>query len=645
MTKINSIIVKPNPGYDTGETSKTKINEALKDMNNEPIGSATFDNSGTSIGAGTVQGALEELDSDITGLKRVTEVRTSNFTASPDINYLIDPAAGMVLMTLPLVTTGNYDKFFATLHTAVGHGKIVVSGETQLIGSKNFLSLATLNGYIELAANGVNGYDILVDSREDLHTIDVQDNLDLTEGFESGALYVGNLADSQTAVITIPNAIREHMDQIAKFVKNHGDNATFRVVSENGEFDEIITVNNKGFTISCVYDSSNSVYEYIIIQDSRPSDANIAINFLPTDTASSLEPTYYTLETESQAEEVVTSAPITSDDPDSPTSLGFWINDNKALVGSLPATEISAFAQVKKTSDFTREARIKFKYYEYNYETSTLNTTPLLETSYSSLIDYFESYEQKTVGGTLPANDWAETDLVGMTLVVELLAYKEGSGGATSDPTIDIRTGGTAPSKTTIDVPVASVSHDSLGNISDAGIGVTKGHVNNSVPLVFPTLTTTQRNAVASPNTSMKIYNSTTAQFEKWNGSAWVADSIISLPIGGAASDEDTDLVAGATKLTYRMPCAMALLEVRANVKTAPTGSGLIVDINEDGATILSTKISIDVSEKTSVTAATAPVISDSNLADDSEITIDLDQIGATIAGTGLKIWLIGLQL
>jgi hypothetical protein len=35
-------------------------------------------------------------------------------------------------------------------------------------------------------------------------------------------------------------------------------------------------------------------------------------------------------------------------------------------------------------------------------------------------------------------------------------------------------------------------------------------------------------------------------------------------------------------------------------------------------------------------------VISDSSLADDAEITIDIDQIGATVKGAGLKVWLIG---
>ena len=112
------------------------------------------------------------------------------------------------------------------------------------------------------------------------------------------------------------------------------------------------------------------------------------------------------------------------------------------------------------------------------------------------------------------------------------------------------------------------------------------------------------------------------------------------IPVG----DETTALTTGTAKATFRTPFAFQITAVRISVTTAPTGSTLIVDVNEGGTTILSTKLSIDVSEKTSTTAATAAVVSDASLADDAEITIDIDQIGSTVAGAGLKVWLIGLQ-
>ena len=112
-----------------------------------------------------------------------------------------------------------------------------------------------------------------------------------------------------------------------------------------------------------------------------------------------------------------------------------------------------------------------------------------------------------------------------------------------------------------------------------------------------------------------------------------------------AVSDETTALTTGTAKLTFRMPYAMTLTDVRASVGTAPTGSTIIVDINDGGTTIMTTnKLSIDATEKTSTTAATAPGITDTALADDAEITIDIDQVGSTIAGAGLKVTLIGTR-
>ena len=112
-----------------------------------------------------------------------------------------------------------------------------------------------------------------------------------------------------------------------------------------------------------------------------------------------------------------------------------------------------------------------------------------------------------------------------------------------------------------------------------------------------------------------------------------------------ACSDETTALTTGTAKITFRMPCDMTLTEVRASLTTAQaSGSIFTVDINKSGASVLSTKLTIDNTEKTSTTAATPAVISDSAFGDDREITIDIDQIGDGTA-KGLKVTLIGTRL
>lgn len=141
------------------------------------------------------------------------------------------------------------------------------------------------------------------------------------------------------------------------------------------------------------------------------------------------------------------------------------------------------------------------------------------------------------------------------------------------------------------------------------------------------------------PTAYLKTYNN----LSDINSAASARQNLgIVMPIIIACSDETTALTTGTAKVTFRMPFAMTLTAVRASVTTAPTGSTIIVDINEGGVSILSTKLSIDATEKTSTTAASAAVISDTDLADDAEITIDIDQVGSTIAGAGLKVTLLG---
>jgi hypothetical protein len=119
----------------------------------------------------------------------------------------------------------------------------------------------------------------------------------------------------------------------------------------------------------------------------------------------------------------------------------------------------------------------------------------------------------------------------------------------------------------------------------------------------------------------------------------------IPIEIQLACSDEITALTTGTAKITFRTPCAMTLTEVRASLTTAQaSGSIFTVDINEAGVSVLSTKLTIDNTELTSTTATTPAVISDSSLADDAQITIDIDQVGDGTA-KGLKVTLIGTRL
>lgn len=109
-----------------------------------------------------------------------------------------------------------------------------------------------------------------------------------------------------------------------------------------------------------------------------------------------------------------------------------------------------------------------------------------------------------------------------------------------------------------------------------------------------------------------------------------------------ALSDLTTDLTTGTTKAYMRAPFAFTLTEVRASLLTDSSSGVVTVDINEAGVSILSTKLTIDASEKTSTTAATPAVISDPDIADDAELTFDIDTAGTGAAG--LIVTLKGLR-
>ena len=109
--------------------------------------------------------------------------------------------------------------------------------------------------------------------------------------------------------------------------------------------------------------------------------------------------------------------------------------------------------------------------------------------------------------------------------------------------------------------------------------------------------------------------------------------------------DETTNLTTGTAKKTFRFPYDFNIDDIRVNVNTAPVGSTIIVDVNLGGTSIFNAaKLSIDASEETSKTAAAAYSLKTSAIDSDDEITVDIDQIGSSTAGKGLKLIIVGTE-
>jgi hypothetical protein len=110
-----------------------------------------------------------------------------------------------------------------------------------------------------------------------------------------------------------------------------------------------------------------------------------------------------------------------------------------------------------------------------------------------------------------------------------------------------------------------------------------------------------------------------------------------------ACSDEATAITSGAAKVTFRMPFAATLISVRASLTAATTGTEMQIDINEGGASIFNAgtaTLRINSGATTSVGATNAFVISDSSLADNAVMTIDVDQVGTGAKGLKVHMYL-----
>jgi hypothetical protein len=139
----------------------------------------------------------------------------------------------------------------------------------------------------------------------------------------------------------------------------------------------------------------------------------------------------------------------------------------------------------------------------------------------------------------------------------------------------------------------ASVSADAVVNI----ISTSKG-------ILVPRMTTTQRNAIGSPSTSLLIYNTTTTQYELYTGSTWQSlASYISgtLTVTGAASLQSTLNVTGSS--TFANTTVNGTLSVTGGTTLASiTGtSAQLNSLSVTGSTSLSSLSSLTVTGSSSL--------------------------------------------
>ena len=96
----------------------------------------------------------------------------------------------------------------------------------------------------------------------------------------------------------------------------------------------------------------------------------------------------------------------------------------------------------------------------------------------------------------------------------------------------------------------------------------------------------------------------------------------------------------GTMRLYNDTGATITISKVRASVGTAPTGASLIVDVNKNGTTIFTTQSARPTIAASGVTATGTPAVT--AWADGEYLTVDVDQVGSSVAGADLTVTIVG---
>ncbi|MEO5498996.1 MAG: hypothetical protein ABIR46_00685, partial [Candidatus Saccharimonadales bacterium] len=94
----------------------------------------------------------------------------------------------------------------------------------------------------------------------------------------------------------------------------------------------------------------------------------------------------------------------------------------------------------------------------------------------------------------------------------------------------------------------------------------------------------------------------------------------------------------GAFRLYNDSGAAWTIVGVRASVGTAPTGASMIIDINVGGTTIFSTQGNRPTIAAATNTSGNVTNMNVTSVANGGYLTVDIDQIGSTVAGSDLTV-------
>jgi len=120
------------------------------------------------------------------------------------------------------------------------------------------------------------------------------------------------------------------------------------------------------------------------------------------------------------------------------------------------------------------------------------------------------------------------------------------------------------------------------------------------------------------------------------NGTKGYTESIV-LPL----SDETSDLETGDAVYSFFLPYNLTVDKIYASLNTQCAGSSVIVDIKRSGMSIFDTQ-KIEVPTNSDMNTVQPDYSTGLYFPQFSKIVFNIDQVGSTTAGQGLKVMLIG---
>lgn len=320
-------------------------------------------------------------------------------------------------------------------------------------------------------------------------------------------------------------------------------------------------------------------------------------------------------------------------------------SNSKVVFETIPEPVVSFLDLTDTPSSYTG-ANGKFVSYASGTGKLVFVDSPIVDVAFTTLVDCPSSYTGKA-GYSVQVNELGTgLEFVAPTapVAISFLSLDEAPASIEAGKFLRGTSSGllefaTAPGVTSFlglgDTPSSYSGHNGkMVTVSGSSLTFT------TVPTTYPTLESL---------TDVDPYSTGSAGdvlvMKSGGGGEWVDPSTIGggssapAPIIVAVTSETSTVSTGSAKVTFRAPAELTLSSVRASLTTASSSGAVQVNVRVNGTTIFSTPLTIDASEKTSLTAASAAVLSTTAIADDAEIKIDVDSAGS--GAVGLKVTFI----